>query len=739
MAILNLDYCNNEGGYSDGEIESELLQIVKESDDYNEILKKDDRWPIFYHLSPLRENVFNWYPFKKDASLLEIGSGCGALTGLFCSKVKEVKSIELTKIRGKINYERNKKHTNLELIIGNFNKIPLEEKFDYIILNGVLEYAGSFTETEDPYTDFLKKVKTFLKPNGILLIAIENRFGIKYFNGAVEDHTSRLFSGINNYAGINSVKTFTKGELSELLNDAGFNNFKYYYPVPDYKFPEVLYTDKSLDLMNFNIRNNVYNANRLSFYNEEEVQNTLTKEGIVEHFFNSFIVEVFNGERDIDNDNIIYAKFNNDRKDRFKISTKIIENDKNLKVEKSAMNYKAQRHLEWMMRYYNNQKEIGGFINTPLQKKDNAVLMPFINGETFEKILLSFLKKKEKKSFEKAILDFAHELLLEAEPKKDYFTEEFAKVFGETPYDRMLNCKKDVNIDLIFPNILIERGKGYIIDYEWVFDFWIPQEFVIWRSIYYLYLGNELIKKYYPLEELLSLVDIDQEMHGIFQNWDLFFGNTYVREDVSQRYEKLKIPVQRELNKLLKSMDLISSLYIDTGNGFNENERLDCEMMLNNHYFEVDFDLSSFAEKRIHELRWDPLESACKISNLKISEVNGKNDLELIALNSIHSDKDGEYFLINDPFYGLYGDYEGISNIRISGKIEVLDENGMFEVAGLLKKEIEHQKERSEDLFQQLETQKEATKQYTLMYEEISNSHIWKATTPIRKIIDRIK
>lgn len=40
MAILNLDYCNNEGGYSDGEIESELLQIVKESDDYNEILKK---------------------------------------------------------------------------------------------------------------------------------------------------------------------------------------------------------------------------------------------------------------------------------------------------------------------------------------------------------------------------------------------------------------------------------------------------------------------------------------------------------------------------------------------------------------------------------------------------------------------------------------------------------------------------------------------------------------------------
>ena len=739
MAILNLDYCNNEGGYSDGEIESELLQIVKESDDYNEILKKDDRWPIFYHLSPLRENVFNWYPFKKDASLLEIGSGCGALTGLFCSKVKEVKSIELTKIRGKINYERNKKHRNLELIIGNFNKIPLEEKFDYIILNGVLEYAGSFTETEDPYTDFLKKVKTFLKPNGILLIAIENRFGIKYFNGAVEDHTSRLFSGINNYAGINSVKTFTKGELDELLNHIGFDDFKYYYPVPDYKFPEVLYTDQSLDLMNFNIRNNVYNADRLLLYNEEEVFNSLTKEGIAEHFFNSFIVEIFNGEKESGNETVIYAKFNNDRKDRFKISTKIIEDNNGLKVEKSAMNDKAQKHLDWMMSYYNNQKEVGAFINTPLQKKDNVVLTPFVKGETLEKILLSFLKNKDRNSFEKVICDFTHELLLETESKDDYFTEKFIKVFGETFYDRVLSCKKDTNIDLIFPNILIKEGKGHVIDYEWVFDFWVPQEFVIWRSIYYLYLGNALVKKHYSLEELLLLINVDQEMHEIFREWDLYFGNTYVREDIAQRYEKLKIPVQKELNKLLKSVNLASSLYIDTGSGFNENERLDCEMILNKNYFEVSFELSSFSEKRIQAIRWDPLESACKISDLKLDAADGKNDLEIIALNEIYSDKEGEYFLTNDPFYGLYGDYEGVSNIQISGRIEQLDENGMYEIAELLKKEVETQKENLSVLHQELEMQKEETNRYALMYEEITNSHVWKATEPVRKIIDKIK
>ena len=176
MTIFNLDYYNDEGGYSDGSVETDLLHLFKEGKIAEEILKSDSSWPYVYHLSSVRSNILSWFPFKKDCSILEVGSGCGALTEILSRKAKEVTSIEL-------NYYRNKDLENVEIIVGNFNSINLDKKYDYIILNGVLEYAGSFTQSENPYFSFLQSLKKYLKPDGALIIAIENRLGLKYLNG----------------------------------------------------------------------------------------------------------------------------------------------------------------------------------------------------------------------------------------------------------------------------------------------------------------------------------------------------------------------------------------------------------------------------------------------------------------------------------------------------------------------------------------------------------------------------
>ena len=55
-----------------------------EEPDVEKILAEDDRWPGLYHFSPVRQNILGWYPFKKDASVLEIGAGCGAISGVLC-------------------------------------------------------------------------------------------------------------------------------------------------------------------------------------------------------------------------------------------------------------------------------------------------------------------------------------------------------------------------------------------------------------------------------------------------------------------------------------------------------------------------------------------------------------------------------------------------------------------------------------------------------------------------------
>ena len=290
-AKFNLDYYNGVDGYSDGDTEDELLEIVKQTDNFDAILAQETRWPILYHLSPIRQNIINWYPFKRDANCLEIGGGCGAITSALCENIAEVKTVELSKRRATILYERHKKFDNLEIFVGNLNDIKFEEKFDYITLNGVLEYAGSFTDTTDPYADFLKQIKTYLKPDGKLFIAIENRFGMKYFAGAREDHTSKAFDGITGYQETDSVRTFGKKELTELLSRSGYPAQEWYYPHPDYKMPMEIYSEDNLPSASTELTPAPnFDYDRYTLFDETQAFAGVIENDQFEFFANSFLV-----------------------------------------------------------------------------------------------------------------------------------------------------------------------------------------------------------------------------------------------------------------------------------------------------------------------------------------------------------------------------------------------------------------------------------------------------------------
>ena len=129
---------------------------------------------------------------------------------MLCQKAGKVTSVELSRRRAEINFARNSEKENLTIMVGNLNDMTFPENFDYVVVNGVLEYAMSFTEGETPYETFLKEMGGYLKPEGKLLIAIENRLGLKYFAGAPEDHTDIHFFGIDGYPEIILCVLFLK-------------------------------------------------------------------------------------------------------------------------------------------------------------------------------------------------------------------------------------------------------------------------------------------------------------------------------------------------------------------------------------------------------------------------------------------------------------------------------------------------------------------------------------------------
>lgn len=298
--ILNLDYYRGSDVYSDGDIENTLLEIVKThpESEYGKVIEEKASWPVLYHLSPMRTNLIEWIDFKEDTdSVLEVGAGCGALTGIISQKAKQVTCIELSKRRSMINAVRHKDLKNIEIYVGNFEDIePNLLEFDVVMLIGVLEYSKSYIHSSKPYVELLKKIFKHLNPGGQLILGIENKLGMKYWAGCPEDHTGRYFDSIEGYPQSGAVCTFSKKELEGLLCQAGYRNIKFYYPYPDYKFPLTIYSDSYLPLKGGLKPAPNLSGDRLVVFDESRAYDSILDAGLFPEFSNSFLIFAEKGE-----------------------------------------------------------------------------------------------------------------------------------------------------------------------------------------------------------------------------------------------------------------------------------------------------------------------------------------------------------------------------------------------------------------------------------------------------------
>ena len=120
--ILNLEDYGGSDIYSDGDIEDRLLKIVTEHrpEEFDKIIEEEANWPVLYHLSKKRENIVEWLDLKKEHKVLEVGSGCGAITGVLSRKAGFVTCVDLSKRRSLINAYRHSDADNIEIRVGNF-------------------------------------------------------------------------------------------------------------------------------------------------------------------------------------------------------------------------------------------------------------------------------------------------------------------------------------------------------------------------------------------------------------------------------------------------------------------------------------------------------------------------------------------------------------------------------------------------------------------------------------------
>lgn len=506
---FNLTWYQNEDLYSEGDVEDQIIQLIAENEPehYTDAIYDNFSWSSYYHLTHLRKNILNWYDFEKDSDTLEIGCGLGAITSVLCDKCKTVTAVELSKRRATAALLRCRERENLEIIVGNLNDIQFEKKFDYITLIGVFEYQGSYTDSQNPYLDFLKKIKKLLKPNGKLLIAIENQYGLKYWCGALEDHTGIPFEGMNQYRFTQrGVRTFSKAGLEKLVKDSGFRNTYFYYPMPDYKLPTVVYSEKCLPT-NANMQNlqPYYIPDRSTLVADEMgMYKDLIENGVFEFFANSFLVECSDSE---DVGKITFASTGSERQEKYRIATRFTKDGK---VEKIGLTGLCEKtHLR--------------------QITEN------------EKILAQYGRKVLKSTWcgEKIVTDFEKKPLLEDVVLEAWHNDNINQVFTifDLLYEEILNSSEHMNwqenilytigadiekdenaygvilrvgyLDMILRNAFYEDGKACWFDQEWVLEA-VPAKFVLCRAIAQLYYAYSDFEEFCPMQVLLDRYEIDK-------------------------------------------------------------------------------------------------------------------------------------------------------------------------------------------------------------------------------------
>ena len=293
QVVLDHTWYGGTDLYSDGPSEEALLEVARTvpEEELNARIAKERDWTLLYHMSHVRENIISVLPIRADEQVLEIGSGCGAVTGALARRAAHVDCVDLSDRRSHINAWRHQDLDNIRILVGNFADIePNLGQYDWITLIGVFEYGCSYIDGEDPYHTFLRLIARHLKARGHLAIAIENRLGLKYWAGCREDHSGEFFDGLENYPHEGPARTFSRPALLRLLGESGLECRRLYYPYPDYKLPQRIFSDEigpavgELDLSNWN-----FDRDRLALFDDAAVTDSLISDGVYSLFANSFL------------------------------------------------------------------------------------------------------------------------------------------------------------------------------------------------------------------------------------------------------------------------------------------------------------------------------------------------------------------------------------------------------------------------------------------------------------------
>lgn len=423
----------------------------------------------------IRKGIVLWYPFRKDSKILLVGDENSSIVDNFDCAAYEVNAVD------SVN--------------------DASDTYDYIL------FLHAF-EKEDDILLFLKKCKSLLNKKGIILFAMDNRFGIRYFCGDKDPYTNRNFDGIENYKLFTAQdierldgRLYDKAQILDYLKTTGFNNIKYYSVFPNIDMPQLIYAQDYLPQEDLSMRLfPLYNNPEAIFLNEKQLYEDLIKNNLFHEMANGYILECsIDGELQ----DINHVTLSLDRGASDAMITTISGDGI---VRKKAL---YQEGIEKINQIDNNHKRLKACGIKVIEGKvnDSAYVMPYINMPIAVKYLQDLLRVN-KEMFVGEIDKFRN-IILQSSEHIEASLSEYEEC--EVPSLKNSVWLKEGYFDLVPLNAFRIEDDYVFFDQEFCIENY-PANALILRTIDIIYGSHTDLENILPREFFWKRYDMEKQV-----------------------------------------------------------------------------------------------------------------------------------------------------------------------------------------------------------------------------------
>ena len=225
-------------------------------------------------IKEIKKGLLQWYHFKENSKILYIKNVQDAIAEMLEEQPTKLYCISCEQ---SCDEKWQREH---------------ESSFDYIICIEDLEY---YQQPEK----YLHGWRRLLKEDGILLLGMNNRMGIRYFCGDRDPYTGRNFDGVEGYRRAYSRKEdeftgrcYSQSELKRMLKEAGWHTSHFFSVLPDIQNPCLIYAEEYLPNEDLTTRVfPTYNYPDAVFLEEAPLYSGLMENGMFHKMANAYLIE----------------------------------------------------------------------------------------------------------------------------------------------------------------------------------------------------------------------------------------------------------------------------------------------------------------------------------------------------------------------------------------------------------------------------------------------------------------